>query len=525
VQGPVFKTGVRHLWSRVGSTPISFRQHTIYPMPLPFGFTIPSKFSAPGKFTLTNIENWIFRQFELLKPWLRNWRAPLTDITPSRTQVITALLFVLFALPTCLQLALIVPLGRVADEHNHLIRAAGLLRGQILGKRATLRDANGNSYRTSGIVANPGLSAVVNARVKVTHPELERWKSIPWGKAGVYFDAANTAVYMPVFYLPAAAAIGLAKTLDLSPYTAVLMARTTNVICYLTAGILALLLARRGQTLLFAVLVMPMALSLAASCNQDGLLIAAAVLASALLTRSIHPRGRAYWIAGALLASIIAVKPPYLLLALLMLVPMSMTPRPFWDRLAHRNALSGLMLAAVPGLIWTAITFLFVSAPYHVAPFHPESLWPGNPATAFPYLDPSAQIQVFFRNPARLVTLPFVTLTTWNVTFATWDQMIGNFGNLDVPMSASVYVLWTAALASAVVNDVFFGRIPVRLQPLRLTAILGASAVLGALWLILDSEYLTWTITGKSVIDGLQGRYLLPLSLPGPVLCPACLVK
>ena len=454
----------------------------------------------------------VIRSFQAVRTWLLTWNARPTSFFPSRARVIMALLFICFSLPTCLLLALMVPTGQVADEHNHLIRAAGLLRGEILGKRAVLHTPQGEPFLATGLIANPGLSLAIGSSKKLTHSEVDRLKGIPWAKAGIYFNAPNTATYMPAFYLPSAAAIGISRILDLSPYTSILAARVSNVLCYVAIGALALLWTCRGHTLLFAALTLPMTLSLAASCNQDGLLIAATVLASALLTRSTGPRGGSYWTAGILLGSIIAVKPPYIALAALMLAPLTLTPFSSWNRCTIRSSLCGTLLATIPALIWTTISLYFVAVPLYVSPaYHPGPLWPGDPETTFHYLDPHAQMQVFLHNPIRLFVLPLISLGEWNNLLTTWQQMIGNFGWLDVTMPPTVYVMWTVALICAALNDVFFVRNLPDQTPRGLISALGLFAGLGALWGVLDSEYLAWTRVGNALISGLQGRYLLPI--------------
>ncbi|MBV8832804.1 MAG: DUF2142 domain-containing protein [Acidobacteriaceae bacterium] len=440
------------------------------------------------------------------------------EFAVTRAQVFAALLFVAIVLPTSLLLALTVPPGQIADEPSHILRAAGLLRGQILGKREILHDDQGRAFLSAGVIANPGLIAVASANVKMSRSELERLKSIRWGKAGVFFNCPNTAVYMPAFYFPSALAIATAKSLDLTPHMAILMARVSNVLCYVAIGALALLFAKRGKAVLFATLTIPMSVSLAGSCNQDCLLIAAAALASALLTRSAAPSGVGYWIAGALLGTVIAVKPPYIALAALMFVPIIATARFSRHRRDVRSSIGGVLLATLPAIIWTAISMRSVAVPLHVyEPYQPGPLWPGNPSTIFHSLDPSAQLQVYLHNPVRLFVLPLVSLGFWDRSFGNWQQMIANLGWLNVPLPEGTYVSWTAALACAFVHDIFFER-PLsetgRLLNDHLSQIrpmLGMFAVLGGVWGILTMEYLTWTHVGSELIEGLQGRYLLPL--------------
>jgi hypothetical protein len=88
-------------------------------------------------------------------------------------------------------------------------------------------------------------------------------------------------------------------------------------------------------------------------------------------------------------------------------------------------------------------------------------------------------------------------------------EAIGVLGRLDLPLPGWLYGLWAAALAGAVLGDMLAEerREGPRVQETLLILAIGV-ACLFATYLAL---YLTWTPVGAKRIEGVQGRYLLPL--------------
>jgi uncharacterized membrane protein len=307
-----------------------------------------------------------------------------------------------------------------------------------------------------------------------------------------------------VFYVPATLGLGVGRLTRMTPFGAVIAARVTNLCVFIVISACALALARRGWRLMFAALTLPMTLWLAASCNEDGLLIACSCLAAALLTRAVAPRGASYWGAAALLACVIAVKPAYLPLAAFMLLPCT--------RFARRELLSAgsaVAAAAVPGVVWSVVMLHSVSAPLVWGPpYHPGPLWPGDPHRLFPGGDPAAQALVLLHHPLLILTLPLQTIgADWVMNL---QQVVGGLGNLDVVMVRSMYVLWFVAVGLAALGDALAPRKPA--LPRAGPALIALLAVAAAIILIFELEYLTWTkVGGGSPIDGVQGRYAIPL--------------
>ena len=69
-------------------------------------------------------------------------------------------LFVLIALPTAVVMALLFPVGEGPDEATQVVRAASVLRGQWIGRRAQILDpADGTPVTVAGVDINPGYLA------------------------------------------------------------------------------------------------------------------------------------------------------------------------------------------------------------------------------------------------------------------------------------------------------------------------------------------------------------------------------
>lgn len=429
-----------------------------------------------------------------------------------------AVAFAILVVPLALVLALLTPPGQVADEIAHLLRADALTRGQIIGERRILTSPDGGVRRDAGVFADPALvrlgATVPDPRGSLTRAAWEEAEALRWAGAPVFFQISPIAIYMPAFYLPAAVGLGAARLAGSEPLAAFYAARLGNVCAFAAMGCLALAAARRGRAILFCVLALPMTVSLAASCNQDGLIIAAATLAAALLTA--RSPARTAW-AAMLIGCIVAVKPPYFPLTAALL-----TPLPLWrDRaiLLRRCGLAGLTL--LPALAWTAYAMAFVSAPSDRPPYAPGPLWPGDPATRFAATDPAAQLASLLAHPAAAFTLPWTTIIHDPNLLHT---AIGVLGWLTIPLPGWLYALWMGAGGAALAGGVADPAGP----RLRDMALLGAAAC-ACIWGVYLSQYLVWTDVGALRIDGPQGRYWLPvlplLALGLPGFGRACLAR
>jgi len=427
-----------------------------------------------------------------------------------------ASLFLAAALPTCIMLALLTPLGQVADEPAHVLRAASLLHGQWIGRRALFLE-DGKTQLRAGLDVDQAIFGVQSGpqQHKAIQEDAARARAQGWAGFLYFYPIPSVAIYAPVFYVPAAVGMGIAKQAGAGPFVATYAARLANIACFIALGLAALLLARRGHALLFCTLMFPMTVSLAASVNQDGLIIGASVLAGALLTRSdapatarpALPRSAAYWTAGLLLACVVAVKPPYAPLLALLLLPLP----PVREWLDHRRplllraAVVGLLL--LPGLVWGWFAVTTVATPFSKPPYEAGPLWLGPRPAVFDETNAAAQLAILLDEPLRFLTIP------WNTIVhdpALLPSAVGVLGWLNVLLPGMLYALWYAAVPAALLCDLVARRSATRqgsLVDLALGVIAAMACVLG----IYLSQYLSWTLVGNATAQGPSGRYLLPI--------------
>lgn len=446
-----------------------------------------------------------------------SWLVRLRLAHPALT-CLPAAAFLFVAAPLCLFLAMVVPVGQGPDEDAHIVRAASLLRGEVVGRRESVPLAGGNSQIMAGVEADPALARAADALppgalTKLDAATLKAAQDQPW--AGPRFvPAPNTAAYLPAFYVPPAIGLAVARAGGASPYQAIRAARLANAAAFLILGLAALLLARRGAWLLFCALTLPMTLFLASVVNQDGPLIAVSALAAALLSRGPEPKPGAarrweHACAAFLIGCIVAAKPPYLPLTAMLLLPLP-PPRAWMGvRRALLRRLGLVVLVAAPALAWLWMVQRWVATPLPsiTAAYAPGPLWPGDHARLFDSPDPMAQLAVLRAAPSRFLSLPWRTLVhdPW-ITY----QAIGTLGWLTVLLPRSTYLAWYAALGAALLAGLVEpdrGRLRARWSE---AALLLAAAVASVL-LIYLAQYVSWTAVGAKRIDGFQGRYLLPL--------------
>ena len=440
---------------------------------------------------------------------------------------VLAVLFVAVALPTCTALALLTPSGQVADEPAHVLRTASLLHGQWIGRRGPSVE-DGKPKIRAGLDVDGAIFGVQSGpeQTKFTREDLTRAMAQGWAGSLQFLPIPSVAIYMPAFYGPAAVGMGAAMAAGAGPLVATYAARLANAACFVALGLAALLLARRGHALLFCTLMLPMTVSLAASVNQDGQIIAASVPAAALLTRARSPiaagpalpRGAAYWTAGLLLACIAAVKPPYAPLLLLLLLPLP----PARDWLRFRRPLLGRVAAAVllllPGLLWAWFAVAHVATPFPKLPYEPGPLWTGPRPALFNETDPAAQLGILLAEPLRVLSIPWTTIIH---DPALLRSAVGVLGWLNVVLPNPLYTLWWTALPAALLCDLIARRNGGR-QGSSSDFALGVAAAAACVLGIYLSQYLSWTLVGSPVVQGVSGRYLLPilplLALSLPVL-------
>ncbi len=300
----------------------------------------------------------------------------------------------------------------------------------------------------------------------------------------------NTLQYTFVPYVPQAIGIAAGRRLGAPVLALFYLARLANLLC----GALAIAFAVRRLPafawLATMVALTPMALFLLGSVSADVTTIAASfvlVSTAAKLAWGTEEgtRGDLLWLAAAS-AVLCASKPPYLPLALLaLLIPAARFPR--GRRAAFLLLHLGLSLLMASWEIAISRTAGFGRLNYGV--------------------DPGRQIHDSMLHPFR-----FLKMTTSEYVLHSPQylcQLVGKLGWLDVHLPIPLLVAYLALLLALVFLDAS-PRIEVRPWQRGIAA----AAVLAGMTLVSAAQYATWTPYGAAFIEGIQGRYLLPLVFP-----------
>ncbi len=428
--------------------------------------------------------NAIFRRFWTARP---NW---------------LVLMFLLVCGFTGLRLVYLTPIGQVADEPSHIARAAALTRGIVIGRKVLSPVG-----KVSGVMVDQGLidasvSELVPPGSSLVIPQARRdvARRIRWANRLSFDPASNSLEYLPIFYLPGSLGIGVGHWLGQSPLQALYTGRLFMLLGFLLMGGLALQTARFGRPLLFAFLAVPMTLSLGASFNQDGMLIAACVLCVALLTEADVRAPKARWIAAAIFAAVICSKPPYGFLLFCALIPLR------WRGLGRR--LLRLSLFAIPAIIWVVVMLHTSFTPYWRTPYHPGPLWSGKAGEVFTAPNASANLYVLIGHPLQFIMMPY------HATIHNFKPLVysffGAFGWLSILMADPVYHFWELALAAAALANLAGSS--VQAVPWRLIDALWVLGLAVVTVILMElSLYLSWTDVGATIITGVQGRYFLEI--------------
>jgi uncharacterized membrane protein len=289
----------------------------------------------------------------------------------------------------------------------------------------------------------------------------------------------NLSMYNAVGYLPAASGVWIAERMHLSPLAIFVAGRiATTTICGLLIA-LALRFANGSRALLVLIALTPMAVALRASYSGDALVLALSILLAAILLSS-RPRVAIAVIAALL---IVILKPPYLPVALLACFA-----------IASKRA--RIAIAVSITIVAIATTILARGAS--------EQTLVRFDAT----VDASAQMQHVLQHPIDVAGVIVRDLTTksWQYT----REAIGVLGWLDVPLPRIVYWLFALALLMAIL---------VRRYELSRPFSPVAIALFITPFVIALSIYVSWTPPRSDYVDGLQGRYVLPV-LPFLALLP-----
>ncbi len=444
--------------------------------------------------------------------------------------------FLVLALPLGLFLVFAVPPMQGLDEPNHLLRVWSLTDGDLVpptvhaGTRSVVIDGRAATVPAGTVRRGTSAKAVVVAPclyAYITDNYDQALRAGPMGTTPffrtppgcarspdtlVVYD--NTAINSPVTYLPQVAAVGVLRAAGAPLPVVFYGGRLAGLLAYVLLVALALRAAPRGRGVLFVVGLLPMSLEGAATYSADTMTLALALMVVALTVRLVvDPRAGWRWF-GALALScwlLALTKEPYFLLGfLVLLVPGS--------RLARGGHHLGP--AAVRAARWgvVAVTLLLAGGWYLLA-VRGVTLQADYPPGM---VDQGAMVRFALHHPWSFTGLVGRSVLVRSGQGGVALGMVSSIGFFRNQGSSAFPPVALGLLAAATLFVAYRQEAGARLArasgwTARLAPWLPAAVTaLGALAVYVGAA-LRSTAPGAHLINGVQGRYLLPL-VPVPVV-------
>ncbi len=394
---------------------------------------------------------------------------------------VLAALFLAWSLPLLLAIAVVVPPWANSDEPFHMLRAVNVAHGHVLGERLPVLTAGGAIVPVSGGPSDPAIYAAFEPLrplafrpwLRLTGADLRAANAVKWHRVTAFAYFGNTAQYPPAFYVGDALAYWFGRACGMHVDATLVAARLFNATLFAALGAWAIALAQRTRPLVMAVLMLPMSVALGASASQDALMIPVCALVVArldwLIAKDRAPGSIERVVLAGCLALIGMARPPYALLSLLLIQA---------DR--GRAGIIAACSACMAILIWCALVAVRVMTPIGAS-------------------NPWAQWHFVAAHPGAMLPIIVTTFAQGGVYAS---EFVGRLAWIDTPLPTPF--VWLACIVVLLcIAGAMVGR------SVRPACALVAIGFAVAAMMVL--QYFDWTPVGRPYVEGIVGRYFIPL--------------
>jgi len=417
-------------------------------------------------------------------------------MTSGETTAATASRFLVWAaLVSGLAFALLTPPFEVPDEPAHFFRIVAIEEGQWFTSRR--QGAGGQELpRWSTETAARWVDSIPGDETKKI-----RWRDLvadlragrPAGRVFVPVSPPgkvsrlgySAASYSPLPYLLPAAVVAAGDRMGWSPLLLLLAARITNLGLSLGLLYFAVRVAGAAAPLMTLLALTPMAAFMRSSASADGVTMAAGFLIISISLRYWSmdgPLSRSDVVAGIALPILVCLTKPNIPLALL---PLTVPATRFRTKASAWVFRIAVALSTIAGLA-TA------------------SVWGRDAASASPELASLTSIQLGALLDHPLVFTRLLAVTYLDYSPRYFAEMIGKLGWMDTYLPGSLIVFFYALLLYVAITA------GPELTGRQRALCLGYAVA--AILTVVVAIQVTWNSPGNHIIDGIQGRYFLPMA-------------
>lgn len=395
--------------------------------------------------------------------------------------------FLILALVLGTLFIIVLPPGQSPDEVTHFKRAYGLSDGIIFPEEIENDGGRVGSdipVGTDFMIREPGPGTYAELLERIDDDTNEKNKQ----------NYTGAALYNPVCYIPQTLAAWIGKLFGLSVLGMAYLMKIFNFVIWIALGYFAIKVIPKFKSAVLFILLLPITLQQATSISPDSLTIGLCIFFIAYVLYLAYEKedllNRKDYVVLIFSAIVISLcKIVYLPLVLILLV----IPKERFRSKKHRWWFVGglLLVVAVLNLVW-----LVMSSQYLID--YREGT------------DSGGQVAGILRNPLKYLAVMLSTVNEYGLIWI--KNLLGmSLGSFKFSLPE---VMW---LISFVMMVLLFVQ---RSESLKLKKadrwIFGVVIVMVS-GLILTSLYIQWTPYENSIIEGVQGRYFLPILLLVPV--------
>lgn len=395
-------------------------------------------------------------------------------------------LFLLFSIVIGLLYVFSMPPGTAPDEPNHFRRAYEISEFKFVSTRAEA-DGEGGDYLPESI--NELFRAGVLDVKYRDMPDAIAESSQPSDTN--FQNFGNTALYSPVVYLPQSIGILIGRILHFPMVVIFYLARIFNLASWIILGYYAIKKLSFGKNVLLLILFLPISMQAATSCQADAITNASTIALFAFVLNKISaPKmmTKKDYAMSAILAVLVSMsKIVYLPFCFLLLL---LPKKCFKNNKEKWLKIGGLLFAiVVVNLLWLSISAGFL-------------------VEFMEGVNSSEQVKYVLTNPFKYLAIVGGTIIEKGI-FYFFSFLGSSLAHFSIGL-AEPYMLFLAFFIVYIYLQE--NQKEVRLSNTQKTFILAVSVVCTGL--IFTSLYIQWTSLRNPLIEGVQGRYFIPLALP-----------
>ena len=376
------------------------------------------------------------------------------------------------------------------DEASHFWRAYHVYEGNWVSRRQG-DDVGGWIPKSVATAHLPFENLVNDPDNRVDGQALSKKLHEPFEQEKCFMHLLFTGLYAPVFYVPQVIGIAVGRLLGVSALGMMYAGRVVNLLCWIAVIYTAIRITPVFKWVFLLVALVPMGLYLAASLSADVSQNSISLLLFALVLRALWQKQTLSWthmLAITLLCVFLGfAKQTYFPLTGLVLLIPSVRFSGLRNKLLF--CVTAIGLSFLVCLLWS-ITIKGLYTPLHGA-------------------NAPEQLSLLMGAPWDFVKIVIDSIEEHWRGYVT--SFVGILGFLDTPLPYWIYYSYPFVLMGTALFDRGCGEPMDKKQRLWIIAI-----CIGVFLLVQLSIYLTWTKPGEEIIEGVQGRYFLPIA--GPML-------